>query len=279
METNNSFQEIVDSGQFDISSLIEAGNIKFIMEMKEADSFHLLIDQVSQLNINISDLPRPRSPFKITTDLIPNDQTEPIVILQGAFMQYAVKASFLSAFAALENFLLVTNICFEIVESLSNNKITDHQLIKAHKNALIKTHQNQSIDKVLQKLGEDFLHKDVTDLFTNLRNFRNCLAHRWGKVSHKDLKQDSVMAVKYFDYDIDEIAKTVTNEKPEKGFWYQSTMREHKFKIDDEIILSSVDCQKMLMTLMKIQHAFSVATLQWVINKNVTLKESSNVND
>lgn len=277
MKKNSPFQDIIDSGKFDIGELIKAGNIQFILAMKEADSFHLFIDQISQLDINISDLPRPRSPFKIKTDLMTNEPTEPIIVLQNSHMQYAIKASFLSAFAALENFLLVTNICFEVVELTANNKITDHQLLNAARNAIHKTHKNQSIDKIIHKLGSQYLHPDVLDLFKNLKNLRNCIAHRWGKVSTKDvnLDKEKKLLVKYFDLDIPEIENLVIKKNQPPNLLYKSPIKETLFEIDEMIIFSSSDCQKLIMTLMKIQSAFSHATFQWVVDQNIPQKASN----
>lgn len=274
MESNLSpFQEILDSGHFDLGKLVDAGYTHFKLSLKEADSFHLLIDQLSKSKLLISELPRPASPLRIKNEFLPEDHDEPALVLRGGLLRdYGIYTSIISAYAALDNFLVVPFMCDCIIEAKKKNeKFNFNDLLNSRELGFKRAHKNASSNEILLKLGHH-LPDEASELIGQLKKLRNCIAHRWGIVAKKDVTNSESNSLEFEFY---ECLYTIPEAEKLKPGGLIDTIQQRKklaFTMGERVILSTVDCQHILLTIDILVRRIAAGTIEWCKAQETTFE-------
>ncbi len=276
---SNPWEQIQKSGRFDFGQLLDAAFIKFKVHLKMADSNHLLVDQISQMETNISEFPRPRSPIRLSNDFLDDDINEPAVVLGSSFLQYGTRVSIISAFAALDDFLLAVSICFEAFEKLSNEKpFTIKDLQEARIRGFKRAHKSGASEELIKKLGVEYIDSKALEMIAQLKAMRNCLVHRWGIVANKDLNSEdkAKLIFEYFDHRVDKNFTELLKNQHGDIVNHPQSVKQCSYGLGEEIIFSSMECQKVLITLDILVRGILWGTLEWC--KATGKVKESNIN-
>lgn len=263
---NSSWEYIEKTGSFDVGLLLDAAYKKFKIHLKEADSNHLLVDQLSQLQMDISEFPRPRSPIRFNNDFLKDDINEPAVLLGSSFLKYGTRVSIISAFAALDDFLLAVSICFEALDGISDvQPFTLGDLKQAHMRGFKRAHKTAASEELIQKLGSKYINPKSLEIISGLKSMRNCVVHRWGIVANKDLNSEdrSKFTFEYLDHGVSKHSVEFLNYKKGESINHLQKIKKCTYSLNEEIIFDSIECQKILITLDILVRDILRGTLQW----------------